>query len=24
LREHYEKLWEQAGEILRGLAKAGK
>jgi hypothetical protein len=24
LQEHYEVLWEQAGEILRGLAKAGK
>jgi hypothetical protein len=21
---NYEKLWEQAGEILRGLAKAGR
>jgi hypothetical protein len=24
LQEHYEALWEQAGEILRGLAKVGK
>ena len=24
LQTHYEALWEQAGEILRGLAKAGR